>query len=164
MSRLKNYAVIWFSLCMITAYFITYNLVGYYHSKFAADLMAIFGVSFISASTTPAALRAFRRGIRTDEDLFLVSYWAIWTLVLFHRFWVIFISLMGRPVEFVESPISGLIAILLGLSAIYGGYAPLSGNVPLHRKEIIIFSCAAGFAGIIAGIAIGVFIIAGWSN
>lgn len=164
MTRLKYYAMVWFSLSLILAYFVSYSVVGYYHSKFAADLMAIIGVSFISSSTTPAAIRAFRRGIRSDEDLFLVSYWAIWTLVLVHRVWVITLSLLGRPPEFVESPTSGLIAVLLGLSAIYGGYAPLSGNVRLSRREIIMFFLAGGFAGFIAAIAVGIFIIAGWSN
>lgn len=46
----------------------------------------------------------------------------------------------------------------------YGGIAPLSGEIPPQRREVIIFAIAAGFSGIIAGITIGVFVVAGWNS
>ena len=59
---------------------------------------------------------------------------------------------------------SGLIAVGFALAAGFGAAAPFSGDVPVSKREIIIFTIAAGFSGIMAGIAIGVFVIAGWVN
>ena len=59
---------------------------------------------------------------------------------------------------------SGLIAVGFALAAGFGTAAPFSGDVPVSKREIIIFTIAAGFSGIMAGIAIGVFVIAGWVN
>lgn len=60
------------------------------------------------------------------------------------------------------STASASLACRSAIAAGYGASAPLTGEVPLHRKEIIIFTIAAGFSGVIAGIAIGVYLVAGW--
>lgn len=169
MSRLSYYAAIWLSGVIILAYIILFYYVGYYHSKFTADWFALIGLSFMSASTAPVAYRAFMNGIRTDRDRFIFSYWLIWTLVLVHRCWVIALSLVKTNYPDLYSlwyygPVSGLIAVGFALAAGFGAVAPFSGSVPVPKREIIIFTVAAGFSGIIAGIAIGVFVIAGWVN
>lgn len=123
----------------------------------------------MTASTTPVAYRAFLNGIRSDRDRFIFSYWLIWTLVLSHRIWIILLALVkGQSLElyaqWYTSPISGLIAIGFGMAAGFGGAAPFSGDLPIPRRELVIFTIAAGFSGIIAGIAIGVFFVAGWDS
>lgn len=169
MSRLSYYAAIWLSGLVIIGYFVLYYQTDFITSKFIADWLALIGLAFMSASTTPVTYRAFMNGIRTDRDRFIFSYWLIWTLVLAHRIWVILLALVkGRSLELYDqwytSPISGLIAIGFGLAAGFGGAAPFSGDVPVPRRELIIFTIAAGFSGIIAGIAIGVFVVAGWNS
>ena len=169
MSRLSHYAAIWISGLIIFAYIIWFHYVGYYDSKFTADWFALIGLSFMSVSTAPVAYKAFMNGIRTDRDRFIFSYWLIWTLVLVHRCWIIIISLSKYNYPdlynlWYYSPVSGLIAVGFTLAAGFGAVAPFSGYVPVPKREIIIFIVAAGFSGIIAGIAIGVFIIAGWVN
>ena len=169
MSRLSSYAAIWLSGLIIVAYFVLYYQTNFITSKFVADWLALIGLAFMSASTTPVAYRAFMNGIRTDRDRFIFSYWLIWTLVLCHRIWVIILALVkAQSLEAYDvwytSPISGFIAIGFGLAAGFGGAAPFSGDLPVPRRELIIFTVAAGFSGIIAGIAIGVFFIAGWTS
>ena len=169
MSRLSSFAAVWLSGVLIFAYFVLYYQTDFITSKFVADWLALIGLSFMSASTTPVAYRAFCNGIRTDRDKFIFSYWFIWTLVLCQRIWIIilaFIKANDLPTyeTWQTSPISGLLAIGFGLAAGFGGVAPFSGELPIPRRELIIFTIAAGFSGIIAGIAIGVFIVAGWNS
>ncbi len=170
MSRLSHYAAIWLSALIVFSYFVLYYQTDYITSKFVADWLALIGLAFMSASTTPVAYRAFMNGIRTDRDRFIFSYWLIWTLVLAHRMWVIVLALVkSNSTEAVYTswqtgPVSGLIAIGFGLATGFGGAAPFSGDLPVPRRELIIFTIAAGFSGIIAGIAIGVFVVAGWAS
>ena len=169
MSRPSHYAAIWISVLIVFSYFVLYYQTDFVTSKFVADWLALIGLAFMSASTTPVAYRAFVNGIRTDRDRFIFSYWLIWTLVLCHRIWVIILALAkGQSMELYDqwytSPISGLIVIGFGLAAGFGGAAPFSGDFPIPRRELIIFTIAAGFSGIIAGIAIGVFFVAGWNS
>ena len=169
MSRISSYAAIWLSGLIIIAYFVLYYQTDLITSKFVADWLALIGLAFMSASTTPVAYRAFMNGIRTDRDRFIFSYWLIWTLVLAHRIWVIFLALAKchdaqMYDQWYTSPVSGLIVIGFGLAAGFGGAAPFSCDLPIPRRELIIFTIAAGFSGIIAGIAIGVFFVAGWNS
>ena len=169
MSRLSTYAAIWLSGLIIIAYFVLYYQTDFITSKIIADWLALIGLAFMSASTTPVAYRAFVNGIRTDRDRFIFSYWLIWTLVLSHRLWVILLALIKAQSlelynDWYTSPVSGFIAIGFGLAAGFGGAASFSGDGPVPRHELIIFTIAAGFSSIIAGIVIGVFIIAGWNS
>lgn len=169
MSRLTSFAAVWLSGVLILAYFVLYYQTDYITSKFVADWLALIGLSFMSASTTPVAYRAFMNGIRTDRDRFIFSYWLIWTLVLCQRIWIIILALLKTNDaqmydQWCTSPVSGLIAIGFGLAAGFGGAAPFSGDPPIPRRELVIFTIAAGFSGIIAGIAIGVFCVAGWNS
>ena len=169
MSRISTYAAIWLSGLIIISYFVLYYQTDFPTSKFIADWLALIGLAFMSASTTPVAYRAFLNGIRSDRDRFIFSYWLIWSLVLSHRIWIIILALIkGQDMElytqWYTSPISGFIAIGFGLAAGFGGAAPFSGDLPIPRRELVIFTIAAGFSGIIAGIAIGVFFVAGWNS
>ena len=169
MSRLTSFAAVWLSGVLILAYFVLYYQTDYITSKFVADWLALIGLAFMSASTTPVAYRAFMNGIRTDRDRFIFSYWLIWTLVLCHQIWIIILALLkANDAQMYDqwhtSPVSGLIAIGFGLAAGFGGAAPFSGDLPIPRRELVIFTIAAGFSGIIAGIAIGVFFVAGWNS
>ena len=169
MSRLSSYAAIWLSGLIIIAYLVLYYQTDFITSKFVADWLALIGLTFMSASTTPVAYRAFMNGIRSDRDRFIFSYWLIWTLVFCHRIWVILLAdVKGHDAQMYDqwytSPISGLIVIGFGVAAGFGGAAPFSGDLPIPRRELIIFTIAAGFSGIIAGIAIGVFFVAGWNS
>ncbi len=167
MSRVVNYAAVWISILIVFSYLVLFQQVKYTYSKFWADWLALIGLSFMSASTFPVAAKAIANGIQTDRDRFLVSYWLIWTWVLIHRIWIIVLGLVKAKYAayydlFSMSPVSGLIAIGFFISAGFGGIAPFSSDTTMPRREVIIFSVAAGFSGIIAGIAIGVFWIAGW--
>lgn len=162
MPRLSHYAAIWIAVLFLIGYGLLYNLTDYIISKFVADWFALIGLAFMSASTVPVAWRAFKNGISTDRDKFIFSYWLIWTIVLWQRIWIILLAFFDRPVSWVQSPISGLLAVSIAIAAGYGASAPLTGEIPLRRKEIIIFTVAAGFSGVIAGIAIGVFMVSGW--
>ena len=170
MSRIAPYGLLWLSALTIIVYFFSYYIFDYYHSKFGADFIALLGLSFMSAATTPSAWGALLNGGRTDTDRFLLSYWSIWTVFLFHRLWIIYLALNNTPENqelylwLREGPVSGAIAIAIGISAMHGAAAPFSGSKELAKRDLIIFSIAAGFSGIIAGMAIGVFVIAGWSN
>lgn len=163
MSRLNNYAAIWFAVVLIIGYVTLYSLTEFIFSKFIADFLAIIGLAFMSASTTPVAYRAFLNGIRTDRDKFIFSYWMIWTMALVHRCWITIIGL--TDIDYLRySPVSGLIAVMFALATTYGGIAPMSGEVPLQRREVIIYVLAGLFSGIIAGISMTVFIVSGWEN
>lgn len=162
MPRMSHYAAIWIAIMFLIGYGLLYSLTTYTTSKFVADWFALIGLSFMSASTLPVAWRAFKNGISTDRDKFIFSYWLIWTIVLWQRIWIILLASFDRPVAWVQSPVSGLLATSIAIAAGYGASAPLTGEIPLHRKEIIIFTIAAGFSGVIAGIAIGVFLVSGW--
>ena len=169
MSRIKNFTAVWVAVVLVIGYAVLFDNTDFIISKFCSDLLALIGLGFMSASTTPVAARAFINGIRSDRDRFIFSYWLIWTLVLAHRIWVILLALVkGQSLEMYDqwytSPISGLIAIGFGLAAGFGGAAPFSGDLPIPRRELTIFTIAAGFSGIIAGIAIGVFFVAGWNS
>lgn len=162
MPRLNHYVAILIAVSVLIGYTIMYKYTDFITSKFVADWIAMIGLSFMSFSTVPVAWRAFKNGISTDRDKFIFSYWLIWTIVLWQRIWIILLASFDRPISWVQSPVSGLMATSIAIAAGFGASAPLMGEVPLHRKEIIIFAIAAGFSGVIAGIAIGVYLVAGW--
>lgn len=164
MSVFHNYAAIWLSLVVISLYLLTFNIFGFDNSKFGADLFALTIMAFISAATFPAAMRAMKDGIQTGADRFVFSYWLIWFLLLLYRIWIIFVALMDRPLYLIEGPISGLIAVMIGIAGTYGVAAPLTGPETLHRRDIIAFGVACLISGIIGGMAIGVYILGGWVN
>lgn len=164
MPRLSQFAAIWISMLIMAGYLIFYYFTEIYTSKFLSDWLALIGISFMSASTLPVAWRAFKNGVSTDRDKFIFSYWLIWTIVLAQRVWIITLSSFGRPSSWVESPISGMLAMSLAIAAGFGASAPLTGEIPMRKKEMFIFVVAAGFSGVIAGIAIGVFLVAGWAD
>ena len=128
-----------------------------------ALVAALIGISFMSASTLPVAWRAFKNGVSTDRDKFIFSYWLIWTIVLVQRMWIILLATFDRPPFWIDSPVSGILAMCLAIAAGFGASAPLTGEIPMRKKEMIMFVVAAGFSGIIAGIAIGVFLVGGWA-
>ena len=162
MPRLNQYIAVLIAVSVLIGYMIIYRYTDFITSKFIADWIARIGLSFMSFSTMPVAWRAFKNGISTDRDMFIFSYWLICTIVLWHRIWIISLASLDRPVSWVQSPVSGLLATSIAIAAGFGASAPMSGEIPLHRKEIIIFAIAAGFSGVIAGIAIGVYLVAGW--
>ena len=162
MTRLSHYVAIWVAILFLIGYGFLYSLTNYGTSKFIADWLALIGLSFMSASTSPVAWRAFKNGISTDRDKIIFSYWLIWTIVLWQHIWIILLTYLDRPVSWVQSPVSGLLATSITIAAGFGALAPLSGETPLHRKDIIIFTIAAGFSSVIACIAIVVYLVAGW--
>ena len=162
MPRLNQSSAILTAFSVLISYMIMYYNTDITTSKFIADWFALIGISFISFSTVYVAWRAFKNGISTDRDKFIFSYWLIWTIVLWQRIWIILLASFDRPISWVQSPVSGLMATSIAIAAGFGASAPLMGEIPLHRKEIIIFAIAAGFSGVIAGIAIGVYLVAGW--
>lgn len=163
MTQIRNYAAVWVAAVFVFGFLVLYVNTDFIISKFCADLLAMIGLGFMSASTTPVAMRALANGIRSDRDRFIFSYWLIWTMALIHRIWITILGLTGNPDYLHDLPVSGLIAVMFALAAGYGGVAPMTGEIPLQRREVIIFSIAAGFSGVIAGIAIGVFIVSGWN-
>lgn len=162
MPRLNQYSAILIAFSVLIGYMIMYYNTDITTSKFIADWFALIGISFISSSTVYVAWRAFKNGISTDRDKIIFSYWLIWTIVLWQHIWIILLTYLDRPISWVQSPVSGLLATSITIAAAFGALAPLSGETPLHRKEIIIFAIAAGFSSVIAGIAIGVYLITGW--
>lgn len=162
MPRLTQYTAILIAVSVLIGYMIIYRYTDFITSKFIADWVALIGLSFMSFSTLPVTWRAFKNGISTDRDKFIFSYWLIWTVILWQRIWIILLASFDRPVSWVQSPVSGFLATSIAIAAGFGASAPLTGETPLHRKEIIIFTIAAGFSGVIAGIAIGVYLVSGW--
>ena len=162
MPRLNQSSAILIAFSVLISYMIMYYNTDITTSKFIADWFALIGISFISSSTVYVAWRAFKNGISTDRDKIIFSYWLIWTIVLWQHIWIILLAYLDRPVSWVQSPVSGLLATSITIAAGFGALAPLSGETPLHRKDIIIFTIAAGFSGVIAGIAIVVYLVAGW--
>lgn len=163
MTRLKNSAAVWVAAVTVIGYFVLFENTEFIISKFCADLLALIGLGFMSASTTPVAARAVLNGIRSDRDRFIFSYWLIWTVALIHRVWITVLGLTENADWLRYSFVSGLIAVVFALAAGFGGVAPITGEIALQRRELIIFSIAAGFSGVIAGIAIGVFVVSGWN-
>ena len=162
MPRLSQYSAILIAFSVLISYMIMYYNTDITTSKFIADWFALIGISFISFSTVYVAWRAFKNGISTDRDKIIFSYWLIWTIVLWQHIWIILLTYLDRPVSWVQSPVSGLLATSITIAAGFGALAPLSGETPLHRKDIIIFTIAAGFSSVIACIAIVVYLVAGW--
>ena len=162
MPRLSQYTAIFIAVSVLIGYLIMYRYTDFTTSKFIADWIAMIGLSFMSFSTMPVAWRAFKNGISTDRDMFIFSYWLIWTIVLWQHIWIILLTYLDRPISWVQSPVSGFLATSITIAAAFGALAPLSGETPLHRKDIIIFTIAAGFSGVIAGIAIVIYLVAGW--
>lgn len=163
MSRIKNFAAVWVAAVTMVGYFILFEYTDFIISKFCADLLALIGLGFMSASTTPVAARAVLNGIRSDRDRFIFSYWLIWTVAFWHRVWITITGLMPDADWLRYSFVSGMIGVIFALAAGFGGIAPITGEIALQRREVIIFTIAAGFSGVIAGIAIGVFIVSGWN-
>ena len=162
MPRLNQSSAILIAFSVLISYMIMYYNTDITTSKFIADWIAMIGLFFMSFSTLPVAWRAFRNGISTDRDMFIFSYWLIWTTVLWQRIWIILLESFDRPVSWAQSPVSGLLATSITIAAAFGALAPLSGETPLHRKDIIIFTIAAGFSSVIAGSAIVIYLVAGW--
>lgn len=169
MSRLKHHYLPVVSLLGLVIYFVCYYRFGFVNSKFGADLAALVGLAFMGAATTYPAVKALRNLVRTDTDKFVVSYWMVWMVFLFQRMWVIYLGLFNNPESLAfynmlrESPISGLVAIMVAISAAHGASAPFSGSIAAQKRDLIIFTSAGVFAGIIAGVAIAVFVMAGWN-
>ena len=164
MPRLNQSSAILIAFSVLISYMVMYYNTDITTSKFIADWFALIGISFISFSTVYVAWRAFKNGISTDRDKIIFSYWLIWTIVLWQHIWIILLAYLDRPVSWVQSPVSGLLATSITIAAGFGALAPLSGETPLHRKDIIIFTIAAGFSSVIAGIAIVVYLVAGWGD
>ena len=162
MPRLNQSSAILIAFSVLISYMIMYYNTDITTSKFIADWFALIGISFISFSTVYVAWRAFKNGISTDRDKIIFSYWLIWTIVLSQHIWIILLAYLDRPVSWVQSPVSGLLATSITIAAGFGALAPLSGETPLHRKDIIIFTIAAGFSSVIAGSAIVIYLVAGW--
>lgn len=162
MSRIKSYLAIWFAGFLLILYFILWKLTGYEISKFVADILALMGLTFMSIFVMPSALRAFSNGIRTDSDKFIFSYWLIWLVIFCQWSWLILLSFLGRPVNLVQSPVTGLMTTTIAIAAGFGAIAPFNGTFRLNRGEVFLVGIAAGFSGIIAGIALGIYFVSGW--
>ena len=162
MPRLNQYSAILIAFSVLISYMIMYYNTDITTSRFIADWFALIGISFISSSTVYVAWRAFKNGISTDRDKIIFSYWLIWTTVLSQYIWIILLTYLDRPISWVQSPVSGLLATSITIAAAFGALAPLSGETPPHRKDIIIFTIAAGFSSVIAGSAIVIYLVAGW--
>jgi hypothetical protein len=162
MMTLTQFRAVWLAITMVIGYLVLFYNTNFILSKFIADWVALISLSFMSASTAPAAWTAFRNGISSDLDRFIFSYWLIWTIIFCQRVWIILLATMERPDHLVFSPISGVLAVVLFIAAGFGAAAPLSGETPPHKKDVVIFSIAAKFSGLVAGIAIGVYMVAGW--
>lgn len=160
----SNYLAVWLSTALIGLYFLAFNVFGFTPTKFVADLSALVLLTFISTSTIEAAFKGLTRGLRSSVDKFIFSYWLIWTLVLVQRIWIITTGVLNRPDNLIQGPIPGLIALGFAIAASHGIAAPLTGTDKLQRREIITIAVASVISGTILGIAIGVFIIAGWVN
>lgn len=161
MPGIMNYMALYVSTFIILAYFILYYSLGFDNSKFLADWFVLVTLSFMSASMAPAAWKSIKRGVKSGSERFIVFSWLLCTFVIIQRLWIILIALLDRPESLVEGPISGLIAVMMAIAGGYGMAAPLSGPNELPKREIITMAIAAGFSGIIAGMAIGVFLISG---
>lgn len=164
MTVLRSYAAIWMAVILTIAWVIVYMTADFITSKFIADFLALIGLGFVSASTTPVAYRAFVNGLTSPRDKYIFSTWLFYTLVLIHRIWITVNGILGSPDFLKYSAVSGLIAIGFAIASGYGGIAPLSIDGPLKKHEVIILVIAAGFSSLIAGIAIGVFFVSGWAN
>ncbi len=162
MSSIKNFAAVWIGLMALTLYVILYYTVGYFQSKFVADWFVLLTTSFMSAATAPVAYRIIKRGITRGSDQFMLSYFLIVSFLLIQRIWLIILAQMGRPPEWAESIIPGFIATMIAIGAGYGMSSSLNEPAELPRREIIIMSVAAGISGVVAGMAIGVFILSGF--
>lgn len=160
----KNYIAVWLSTVLILFYFLAFYLFGFASTKFVADLSALVLLTFISTSTAEAAWKSITNGLQTSVEKFIFSYWLVWTLLLFYRAWAITLSVLNRPENLINSPISGLFALGFAIAAGHGIAAPLTGTDKLQRREIITIAIASVISGTILGIAIGVFIISGWIN
>lgn len=169
MSRFKHHYLPVVSLLGIFIYIYSYYTYGFVNSKFGADLAALIGLAFMGASTTYPAIKAIKNWVRSDTDKFILSYWSVWMVFLFHRLWVIYLSVWNTEgneamYQFLrQSPISGLIAIMIAVSAAHGAVAPFSGSIELRKRDLIIFTAAGTFSGIIAGTAVAVFWLVGWN-
>jgi hypothetical protein len=109
----------------------------------------------MAVSTFPVALRAMRNGIKTDRDRFIFSYWLIWNIVLLQRIWIILLSAHKNFADYFDwlnSPVSGLITIGLAFTT----------TLDIPRKELLIFAMSIAMSALIAGIAIGVYLVSGW--
>jgi hypothetical protein len=169
MARIHSKYLLSLSVVGIGLYIWAYYQYGYTNSKFGADLAALVFLAFMSASTTYPAVKALKNMVRTDTDQFVVSYWSVWLVFLAQRLWVIYLGVLNTPESSLayqmarESPISGLIGIMIAISAAHGAAAPYSGTVKYHKRDLIIFLVAGAFSGIIAGTAAAVFVNSGWN-
>ena len=160
----NNYIAVWLSTVLIILYFIAFYIYGYAPTKFITDLAALTFLTFISALTAEAAFSALGNGLRTSVEKFIFSYWFIWTLVLIHRIFAITVGILNSPSNLINGPIPGLLGLSFAIAAAHGIAAPLTGTDKLQRREIITIVIASVISGTILGMAIGVFVIAGWVN
>jgi hypothetical protein len=161
--KLRKYNSIWYFLMVITLYFGVHQYTQRVTSQFVANWVALIGASFMFASTTPVAWRAFKNGISTNVDKFVFSYWFVWTILLGKSISIIIPKSSVYSVDQVNGPVSVIMGVGIAVAAGFGASATITGKTPLREKEVIMFVAAAAFSGVVAGIAIGLFIVNRWS-
>ncbi len=128
----------------------SYFFLGRDIAKFGADLLVLFGSSYLSASMFPSVLVAIRDGVRRGGDRLLVSFWMIWTLVLIQRMYVI-ISSLAVDSGLSELPISGAIAVSIAIASGYGIGAQMTSPSTMGKEEKLIMKVSLFIAGALVG-------------
>lgn len=153
MKRLKSSLVAWSlggSLVSFTALF--YSLP--YERFLDLALAVAFGVSF--AGTVKYGRDAFRalRSGRSGAEFLIVAVFAMFSIILSQRVWVIVLRILDRPDWLVDSPIVVLIPWLLAWAMSLALIAPDIDLEPEDAKTNIWKSISLFIGGALAGFVI----------
>lgn len=150
MSRITTSYAIWASLAVLVLYGLAFFFLGRDVAKMGADLLVLFGASYLSASIFPAVLTAIRDGVRRGGDRLLVSFWLVWFVIVVQRMWLIISSLSGDP-RLAELPVGGAIAVSIAIAAGYGIGAQLTSPPTMGKEEKFIMKVSLFIAGALVG-------------
>lgn len=129
--------------------------------RFAVDLMVVAIAAYHTINHFLPAVRAVKRGVQTGVDRLNLHLWLVWAAFFLQRDWMVYQTVVGSPKWMIESPFPVVIAAVIFIAGVFGALAPVSDNVTLPRRETIVMMLSAAFSGIVAGVVIGVYFIAG---
>lgn len=154
MNRPTRNMAFWYCAAVFAVYIALVGLFGSERAKLIADAATLFVAVVITWSWAPAAWRAWHEGGLAGAALVL-SLWLAWATLFVQRVWVIV-----RPADLANSPLNGLVAVLIFIAGSYAIAAPLTAEDDA-RPEVIHLIFAAAVGGVVLGAAATILVLRG---
>ena len=136
MKRLTPNTAVLTGLCILTLFLGMYYLFGQEIPRQIANIVLLGTAVTISIGWMPAAINAFREGIKTGSHLIVVTIWMSWSGLMIQRVYTIINESLGRPDWLTNSPGSIIVAVLIMVSGLYAVVAPITDPEVLKREKV----------------------------